>query len=103
MLLNVHSHFIQTPEKFFPVNCFHKNCLTHKLHFPASSKPNPVIDIHCLTKIFKDEVIAVLGVDSRWPWPAWPSEGIRFDWIGTGDLCIKLRLPCDPVFCREIQ
>lgn len=28
-----------------------------------------------------------------------PSEGIRFDWIGAGDLCIKLRLPCDPVFC----
>lgn len=37
------------------------------------------------------------------PWPAWPSEGIRFDWIGAGDLCIKLRLPCDPVFCREIH
>lgn len=37
------------------------------------------------------------------PWPACPSEGIRFDWIGPGDLCIKLRLPSDPMFCREIQ
>lgn len=37
------------------------------------------------------------------PWPAWPSRGIRFDWIGAGDLCIKLRLPCDPVFHREIH
>lgn len=31
-----------------------------------------------------------------------PVGGIRFDWIGVGDLCIKLRLPCDPAFHREI-
>lgn len=37
------------------------------------------------------------------PWPACPSEGIRFDWIWAADLCIKLRLPCDPMFCRKIQ
>lgn len=36
------------------------------------------------------------------PCPAWPSGGIRFDWIGVGDLCIKLRLSCDPAFHREI-
>lgn len=37
------------------------------------------------------------------PCSAWPSGGIRFDWIGVGDLCIKLRLPCDPAFHREIH
>lgn len=37
------------------------------------------------------------------PWPAWPGRGIRFDWIGAGDLYIKLRLPCDPVFHRGIH
>lgn len=37
------------------------------------------------------------------PCPAWPTGSIRFDWIGVGDLSIKLRLPCDPAFRGEIH
>lgn len=43
------------------------------------------------------------GGDGGWVALAWPSGSIRFDWIGVGDLCIRLRLPCDPVFRREIH
>ncbi len=89
---------------FLRVNHFHKNSLwlqtPKSFHTCALDKDSPVLRNEkrwqCWMRWWE-------GWSEGGPWPAWPNGGIRFDWIGVGDLCIKLRLPCDPTFCREIH
>ncbi len=97
---------------FLSVNNFPRKIFD--LHTTLSSTKTPK-SFHTLTQVDKD--IPALRNLKRWQcsmrwWEgwrldglctAWPSGGIRFDWIGVGDLCIKLRLPCDPAFRREIH
>lgn len=92
--------------------------------FKGESFPQKIFDSHALShqkpKSFHHQSTRIFQLLETWsdgavgwdegrgwrvggPWPAWPSGGIRFDWIGVGDLCIKLRLPCDPAIRREIH
>ena len=104
-MLNAHTHLGKNPGYVSEWISSTKACSQLSLSLSRAKHLNPFAHR-------SDKDILTLRNVERWrrrmrwwegrgvggPWPAWPSGGIRFDWIGVGDLCIKLRLPCDPAF-----